>query len=48
MQWGFGWELGPFEILDAIGPHETLGGVFPPGRTRFSRRWRALRLVPTC
>ncbi len=35
MQWGFGWEMGPFEILDAIGPHETLGDVFPPGRTRF-------------
>ncbi len=35
MQWGFGWELGPFEILDAIGPHETLGDVFPAGRTRF-------------
>ena len=35
MQWGFGWELGPFEMLDAIGPHETLGDVFPAGRTRF-------------
>jgi 3-hydroxyacyl-CoA dehydrogenase len=35
MRWGFGWELGPFEILDAIGPHETLGDVLPPGRTRF-------------
>jgi 3-hydroxyacyl-CoA dehydrogenase len=35
MQWGFGWELGPFEILDAIGPHETFGDVFPAGRTRF-------------
>jgi len=35
MQWGFGWELGPFEIMDAIGPHEALGDVFPPGRTRF-------------
>jgi 3-hydroxyacyl-CoA dehydrogenase len=35
MQWGFGWELGPFEILDAIGPHETLRDVFPAGRTRF-------------
>ena len=34
MQWGFGWELGPFEILDAIGPHEALEGAFPPGRTR--------------
>ena len=35
MQWGFGWELGPFEIMDTIGPHEALGDVFPPGRTRF-------------
>ena len=35
MRWGFGWELGPFEILDAIGPHEALGAVCPPGRTRF-------------
>jgi 3-hydroxyacyl-CoA dehydrogenase len=35
MRWGFGWELGPFEIMDAIGPHEALGDVFPPGRTRF-------------
>jgi 3-hydroxyacyl-CoA dehydrogenase len=35
MQWGFGWELGPFDIMDAIGPHEALGDVFPPGRTRF-------------
>jgi len=35
MQWGFGWELGPFEILDALGPHDTLGEVFTAGRTRF-------------
>src|SRR5580765_7272138 len=35
MQWGFGWELGPFETMDAIGPHEALGDVFPPGRSRF-------------
>jgi 3-hydroxyacyl-CoA dehydrogenase len=35
MTWGFGWELGPFEIMDAIGPHEALGDVFPPGRSRF-------------
>jgi len=35
MQWGFGWELGPFEIMDAIGPHEAIGDVFPPGQTRF-------------
>ena len=34
MRWGFGWERGPFEILDAIGPHETLGAAFPSGRSR--------------
>jgi 3-hydroxyacyl-CoA dehydrogenase len=35
MQWGFGWEIGPFEIMDAIGLHDALGDVFPPGRSRF-------------
>jgi 3-hydroxyacyl-CoA dehydrogenase len=35
MMWGFGWELGPFETMDAIGPHEALDDVFPKGRTRF-------------
>ena len=35
MQWGFGWELGPFETLDALGPHDTLRDVFTAGRTRF-------------
>jgi 3-hydroxyacyl-CoA dehydrogenase len=25
MQWGFGWELGPFEIIDAIGAHALFG-----------------------
>ena len=34
MRWGFGWELGPFEIVDAIGPHEALAAVFPSGRSR--------------
>ena len=31
MQWGFGWELGPFEIFDAIGVREVLeaSGVAP-------------------
>jgi 3-hydroxyacyl-CoA dehydrogenase len=24
MQWGYGWELGPFEVWDAIGLHEVL------------------------
>src|SRR5215471_7567475 len=27
MRWGFGWELGPFEIWDAIGVRELLGAV---------------------
>jgi 3-hydroxyacyl-CoA dehydrogenase len=27
MRWGFGWELGPFEIIDAIGVSEVLGEV---------------------
>jgi 3-hydroxyacyl-CoA dehydrogenase len=38
MQWGFGWELGPFEIIDAIGPNEVFGGEVAPvlhGRERF-------------
>jgi 3-hydroxyacyl-CoA dehydrogenase len=47
MQWGFGWELGPFEICDAIGVRElldALGNPAPPplveealasGRNRF-------------
>jgi 3-hydroxyacyl-CoA dehydrogenase len=34
MKWGFGWELGPFEILDAIGADtvaEAVGGAVPGG-----------------
>src|SRR5205807_3194203 len=27
MQWGFGWELGPFEIWDAIGIQEVLAAA---------------------
>jgi 3-hydroxyacyl-CoA dehydrogenase len=41
MKWGFGWELGPFEIIDAIGVTEALGtaatsikGLRPDGRFR--------------
>jgi len=31
MRWGFGWELGPFEILDAIGADPRLRtGLVPP------------------
>ena len=26
MKWGFGWELGPFETLDAIGAQQVLSG----------------------
>jgi 3-hydroxyacyl-CoA dehydrogenase len=47
MRWGFGWELGPFETLDAIGLHAAMdacGVTSPPplvqaaldaGRDRF-------------
>jgi 3-hydroxyacyl-CoA dehydrogenase len=35
MRWGFGWELGPFEIADAIGPQDGLADVFPANRRRF-------------
>jgi 3-hydroxyacyl-CoA dehydrogenase len=31
MQWGFGWELGPFELLEAIrGPKESAPHTVPP------------------
>ena len=30
MQWGFGWELGPFEICDAIGLRELLDALGQP------------------
>ena len=30
MQWGFGWELGPFETMDAIGVSEVLGAAGSP------------------
>ena len=31
MRWGFGWELGPFEILDAIGTQPRVrSGLVPP------------------
>jgi len=47
MRWGFGWDLGPFEICDAIGVRQVIdavGGAAPPplveevlrtGRNRF-------------
>ncbi len=31
MQWGFGWEIGPFEIIDAIGIRELLDALGSPG-----------------
>jgi 3-hydroxyacyl-CoA dehydrogenase len=31
MEWGFGWELGPFESWDAIGVREVLDHVSPTG-----------------
>jgi 3-hydroxyacyl-CoA dehydrogenase len=30
MRWGFGWELGPFEIWDALGVQKVLTAVAPP------------------
>src|SRR6188474_614171 len=30
MRWGFGWELGPFEIADAIGIRQVRDGEVPP------------------
>ncbi len=32
MRWGFGWELGPFELMDAIGVKEFAGQVQKEGR----------------
>jgi len=33
LRWGFGWELGPFEIMDAIGVKAFAGQVQKEGRT---------------
>jgi 3-hydroxyacyl-CoA dehydrogenase len=30
MQWGYGWEIGPFEIWDAVGVGEVLGALRTP------------------
>ena len=30
MRWGFGWELGPFELMDAIGMARVREGELPP------------------
>src|SRR5205814_8493955 len=32
MQWGFGWELGPFELWDAIGVNDVVEAVGDPKR----------------
>jgi 3-hydroxyacyl-CoA dehydrogenase len=32
MRWGFGWELGPFELMDAIGVRAFAAGVQKQGR----------------
>jgi 3-hydroxyacyl-CoA dehydrogenase len=37
MQWGFGWELGPFEIMDAIGVSAVLGAPGSPERLALQR-----------
>jgi 3-hydroxyacyl-CoA dehydrogenase len=37
MQWGFGWELGPFEIFDAIGVKEVFDSVARPFQGRDGR-----------
>src|SRR5207247_9493406 len=34
MQWGFGWELGPFEMFDAIGVREVVEAVSGDGPSR--------------
>ena len=31
MNWGFGWELGPFEMLDALGPRAVVDAVLGDG-----------------
>ena len=42
MRWGFGWELGPFELIDAIG----IGGLEPRARRAARRRPRSEPLPP--
>lgn len=50
MRWGFGWEMGPFEMIDAIGP-ERVGiaeGPFYRGHEMrsFDGAWVSKRLEP--
>ena len=45
LRWGFGWELGPFELLDAIGVDAVLDASAPDGVTDLSpaaREWAGL------
>ncbi len=45
LRWGFGWELGPFELLDAIGVDVVLDACAPDGATDLSpaaREWAGL------
>ena len=45
LRWGFGWELGPFELLDAIGIDTVLDACAPDGVTDLSpaaREWAGL------
>ena len=45
LRWGFGWELGPFELLDAIGVDAVLDAGAPDGATDLSpgaREWAGL------
>ena len=38
MRWGFGWELGPFELIDAIGVKDVLAAA--EARTRWQAACR--------
>ena len=45
LRWGFGWALGPFELLDAIGLDAVLDACAPAGKTDLSpaaREWAGL------
>ena len=42
MQWGFGWERGPFELMDALGIREVAGR----GQRNRARRARGRRAAP--
>ena len=50
MQWGFGWELGPFQIWDALGVREVLdavGGEAAPAIPHARHRFRENGLPPS-